>query len=94
MKRVVVIHGPNLNLLGQRDHAHYGTKTLDEINAMIMSSAKDNGISCDIYQYNAEVDIINQLQQSTGVNGIILNPAAYTHTSVAIRDAIDAIPHQ
>ena len=90
MKRVLVIHGPNLNLLGQRDHAHYGSLTLDDINAKILAHAKERGIHCEVCQFNAESDIINQIQ-SAEVDGIVINPAAYTHTSVAIRDAIDAV---
>lgn len=87
-----MIHGPNLNLLGQRDHAHYGALTLDDINHRILAHAKTKNIDCEIFQFNAEVDIINQIQAaSQSVDGIIINPAAYTHTSVAIRDAIDAI---
>tara|TARA_Y100001935_G_scaffold254323_1_gene263031 strand:- start:3501 stop:3929 length:429 start_codon:yes stop_codon:yes gene_type:complete len=92
MKKIWVIHGPNLNLLGQRDQAHYGALTLDEINQRIISYASSKKLSCEVFQFNAEVDIINQLQAATnGVDGIVINPAAYTHTSIAIRDAIDAI---
>lgn len=91
MKKVIVIHGPNLNLLGQRDHSHYGSLTLDEINAKILNYSKQNHIDCDIFQFNSELDIINQIQMSQNIDGIIINPAAYTHTSIAIRDAIEAI---
>jgi 3-dehydroquinate dehydratase-2 len=91
MKSIRVIHGPNLNLLGQRDHVHYGTLTLSDINLNIQTHAKKNNIACDIFQCNAESDIINLIHQAGDVLGIVLNPAAYTHTSVAIRDAIDAI---
>jgi 3-dehydroquinate dehydratase-2 len=92
MKKIWVIHGPNLNLLGQRDPAHYGALTLDEINQRIINHARSKKLSCEVFQFNAEVDIINQLQAaSSAVDGIVMNPAAYTHTSIAIRDAIDAI---
>lgn len=92
MKKIWVIHGPNLNLLGQRDQAHYGALTLDEINQRIINHASSRKLTCEVFQFNAEVDIINQIQlANNAVDGIIMNPAAYTHTSVAIRDAIDAI---
>ena len=92
MKKIWVIHGPNLNLLGQRDHTHYGALTLDDINRRILSHARSKNLACEFFQFNAEVDIINQVQVATNaVDGIIINPAAYTHTSIAIRDAIEAI---
>lgn len=92
MKKIWVIHGPNLNLLGQRDQVHYGALTLDEINQRIITHASSKKLSCEVFQFNAEVDIINQIQAATNaLDGIIINPAAYTHTSIAIRDAIDAI---
>ena len=92
MKKILVIHGPNLNLLGQRDHSHYGSLTLDEINVKLQDHSKKNHIQCDIFQFNSESDIISKLQNSVKeVDGIVINPAAYTHTSVAIRDAIEAI---
>ncbi|MGA0242496.1 MAG: type II 3-dehydroquinate dehydratase [Candidatus Marinamargulisbacteria bacterium] len=86
-----VIHGPNLNLLGRRDPEHYGHLTLDVINQHIHQLAQEKGVDCTIIQSNAESDIINALQQHGGAKGIVLNPAGYTHTSVAIRDAVDAI---
>tara|TARA_A100001015_G_scaffold321394_1_gene451898 strand:- start:562 stop:987 length:426 start_codon:yes stop_codon:yes gene_type:complete len=91
MKKITVIHGPNLNLLGQRDHAHYGTLTLPEINDHILAYCKNVGIDCTISQFNSESEIINELHQLQDVHGIVINPAAFTHSSVAIRDAIDAI---
>jgi 3-dehydroquinate dehydratase-2 len=86
-----IIHGPNLNLLGRRDPEHYGHLTLDIINQHICQLAQDKGVDCTIIQSNAEADIINALQQHGDAKGIVLNPAGYTHTSVAIRDAVDAI---
>jgi len=86
-----IIHGPNLNLLGNRDHSHYGSLTLDELNDRLLNWAKGKGVECVAAQFNAESDIIDALHQATNAAGIVLNPAAYTHTSIAIRDAIDAI---
>ena len=71
MKKVIVIHGPNLNLLGQRDHSHYGSLTLDEINAKILNYSKDNHVDCDIFQFNSELDIINQIQMSQPLTGLL-----------------------
>jgi 3-dehydroquinate dehydratase II len=91
MKNILVIHGPNLNMLGERDQTHYGTLTLDEINTHLTDYAAKHQVQCTIVQSNAESDIINHIQSAKDADGIIINPAAYTHTSVAIRDAIDAI---
>lgn len=98
--RVLVIHGPNLNLLGTREPEQYGTLTLDEINAMIGALAGELGLEARCVQSNSESEIIGFIQN--GQNGqnvqagddydfLIINPAAYTHTSVAIRDAISAV---
>ena len=86
-----VIHGPNLNLLGTRDPAQYGNLTLDQINQHIHDFALKNQIECDIMQSNSESDIIHAIQNSATYQGLVINPAGFTHTSVAIRDAIDAI---
>ena len=91
MSSFLVIHGPNLNLLGQRDQNHYGALTLDEINQKIAAHAKQNNVSCEIKQFNSEDAIIDCLHAHSSIDGIVINPAAFTHTSVAIRDAIDAI---
>ena len=93
MKQLMIIHGPNLNLLGQRDTDIYGALTLDEINQSIIKYAFEHGFECHCEQFNSETDIINALQNAKDVDGIILNPAAFTHTSVAIRDAIEAISY-
>jgi 3-dehydroquinate dehydratase-2 len=91
-KKLQVIHGPNLNLLGQRDQSVYGKMTLDDINQQIVSYAENIGFNCQCDQYNSETDIINAIQtHGNSVDGIIINPAAFTHTSIAIRDAIEAI---
>ncbi|MGC9364329.1 MAG: type II 3-dehydroquinate dehydratase [Fidelibacterota bacterium] len=86
-----VIHGPNLNLLGQRKPEHYGVQTLDEINAKITTFAKSKNVTVDIVQSNHEGDIIDAIQQSGGLTGIVLNPGGFTHSSVAIRDAVEAV---
>ncbi len=92
MSQLLVIHGPNLNLLGQRDQSIYGDLSLDQINTNITDYASQRGFTCDCVQFNSETDIINALQQvDATVTGIVLNPAAFTHTSIAIRDAIEAI---
>lgn len=91
MSSFLVIHGPNLNLLGQRDQNHYGALTLDEINQKILSHTSLNNVSCEIEQFNSEDAIIDCLHVNSTKNGIVINPAAFTHTSVAIRDAIEAI---
>ncbi|MCD6440175.1 MAG: type II 3-dehydroquinate dehydratase [Candidatus Marinimicrobia bacterium] len=90
MGTVLIIHGPNLNLLGKRKPEVYGTLSLDEINRKIREYADCKGVSVDIRQSNHEGDIIDAIQQSGGVTGIILNPGGFTHTSVAIRDAVEA----
>ncbi|HCL00505.1 MAG TPA: type II 3-dehydroquinate dehydratase [Candidatus Marinimicrobia bacterium] len=91
MGTILIIHGPNLNLLGKRKPGVYGTLTLDEINRKIREYADSKGISVDIRQSNHEGDIIDAIQQSGGMTGIILNPGGFTHTSVAIRDAVEAV---
>ena len=88
-KKILVIHGPNLNMLGKREPEVYGTMTLDDINAGLMEKAKASGISIDAYQSNHEGEIIGWIQQAVGIyDGLIINPAAYTHTSIGIRDAV------
>ena len=88
MKRILVINGPNLNMLGKRPKEHYGTKTLDEINQMIKDYNKN--ISFIFFQSNHEGDIIDRIQQ-LDYDGLIINPGAYTHTSVAIHDALEIV---
>lgn len=92
-KSILVVHGPNLNLLGVREPEHYGKLTLADINSSLESQAKLAGLALETYQSNAEADIVAKIQ-SLGVNKvdfIIINPAAFTHTSVSIRDAISAV---
>ena len=85
--KVLVIHGPNLNLLGKRETGVYGTKSLDDINKDILTLASELGINVKTVQLNSEGDIIDAIQKGN-YDTLIINPAAYTHTSVAIRDAI------
>lgn len=92
IKSVLVIHGPNLNLLGGREPNHYGTMTLDDINQQLVQQAKQANIHLDTFQSNAEVDLINTIQNAKDTyDFILINPAAYTHTSVAMRDALSAV---
>lgn len=90
MQHILVIHGPNLNLLGTRDPVQYGTKTLDEIDARIQAYACQHGITVLTMQSNREGVIVDAIQK-TDAAGIVINPGGYTHTSIAIRDAIDAV---
>lgn len=89
--KVLVIHGPNLNLLGEREPEIYGRITLDEINRRILELAKELKIEVEFFQSNHEGEIVERLGQARKTfQAIIINPAAYTHTSVAIPDAIAA----
>jgi 3-dehydroquinate dehydratase-2 len=87
--KILVIHGPNLNLLGKREPDIYGTFTLDDINARLSVLAKDLGVEVSFYQSNHEGELVQRIQDAMGVyEAIVINPGAYTHTSVALRDAI------
>ena len=92
-KSVLVLHGPNLNLLGAREPEHYGSLTLADINNNLQVMAKQTNIALEAYQSNAEADIVTKIQSLTvnKVDFIIINPAAFTHTSIAIRDALSAV---
>ena len=90
--RILVIHGPNLNLLGRREPEVYGSQTLDEINEKLRRRAEELGVELRIIQSNYEGEIVTAIGGAMDwADGIIINPAAYTHTSVAIRDAIAAV---
>ena len=90
-KRILVIHGPNLNLLGQREPAIYGKVTLSQINNELKKIAKKRKVSLTIKQSNHEGEIVDLIGKAKKkYDGLLINPAAYTHTSVAIRDAIAA----
>ena len=93
MNKVLVIHGPNLNLLGQREKDIYGNKTLAEINVMLQKIAKANKIELTILQSNHEGEIVDAIGKAKEekIKAILINPAAYTHTSIAIRDAVAAV---
>lgn len=90
--RILVLHGPNLNLLGSREPEVYGALTLDEINIAITALAREMGIEVTIFQSNSEGELIDKIHSAAATcDGILINPAAYTHTSVAIRDALAAV---
>ncbi len=92
MKKILVIHGPNLNLLGEREENVYGTTTLEDINKELTALAKELGAEVGFFQSNVEGEIVNEIQRAKGNFGaIVLNPGGYTHYSVAIRDAISAV---
>ena len=88
MPHILIIHGPNLNLLGTREPEVYGTDTLADIDEQLTQLAEEKEITLQTFQSNSEGDIVSRIQQAAGqIDFIIINPAAYTHTSVAIRDA-------
>jgi 3-dehydroquinate dehydratase II len=90
--KLIVIHGPNLNMLGSREPHIYGTLSLENINAMILEHAKKTGVSVDTLQTNHEGDIIEAVHTAAKTyDGIVINPAGYGHTSVAILDAFKAV---
>jgi 3-dehydroquinate dehydratase II len=91
--QVLVLHGPNLNLLGSREPEVYGSQTLAQIDADLTSQAADAGIKLQSFQSNHEGALVDRIQaaRSDGTGFIVINPAAYTHTSVAIRDALAAV---
>jgi len=92
MAKVVVIQGPNLNMLGVREQNIYGPMKLEQIHAQMKDFADKNNIEIEFFQSNLEGEIVDRIQECMGeANGIIINPAAYTHTSIAIRDAISAV---
>ena len=93
MKNILVLHGPNLNLLGSREPEVYGRVTLDEINERLMILATKGGANLSCFQSNAEAELVERIQraQTEGTEFIIINPAAYTHTSIALRDALAAV---
>jgi 3-dehydroquinate dehydratase-2 len=88
-QKVLVIHGPNLNMLGKREPEIYGKDSLDNINAALKELGKKRGILVETFQSNHEGEIVEKIQKAAGMfKGIIINPAAFTHTSISIRDAI------
>jgi len=93
MSKLLLLHGPNLNLLGQREPGHYGSKTLAEINQTLTAMVEASGHRLEILQSNAEHELVQRIHVAgdEGVAYIIINPAAFTHTSIAIRDALLAV---
>ena len=93
MKNILVLHGPNLNLLGQREPELYGRVTLDEINQKLQQLAKSHAVNLEHFQSNAEATLVDRIQlaRQDNTSFIIINPAAFTHTSVALRDALAAV---
>ena len=93
IKSILVIHGPNLNMLGTREPEHYGNLTLEDINTSLAQQAQKDGIQLSSFQSNSEAEIVTKIQtlMVNKVDFIIINPAAFTHTSVAIRDALSAV---
>src|SRR5262249_61493551 len=90
--RILVIHGPNLNLLGTREPHIYGTTTLAEIDAALRAKGAAAGVEIETVQSNHEGEIVTRIQEARGrCDGILINPGAFAHTSLAIRDALDAV---
>ena len=90
--KILVINGPNINMLGLREPAIYGAQTFEQLQAFILKVCKDEGIEAELFQSNSEGDIVTAIQKAYGVfDGIVINPAAYTHTSIAILDALKAV---
>ena len=89
---ILVLHGPNLNLLGVRETTVYGQTTLEEINKDLYTEAHDHQVKITCFQSNSEGDLVDQIQGARDkIDGILINPGAYTHTSIAIRDALLAV---
>lgn len=91
--KLLVLNGPNLNMLGIREKNIYGSETYDDLKKLIEQTFAEQGIEGEIYQSNHEGDLVDRIQQTyfDGTDGIVINPAAYTHTSVAILDALKAV---
>ena len=88
-RRILIINGPNLNLLGIREPHIYGSTTLEDINQQVLKQAAELSVSVNTFQSNSEGAIVDRIQQARGkIDGIIINPGGFTHTSVAIRDAL------
>lgn len=93
MKKILVLLGPNLNMVGVRERDIYGTESASDINAQIALKAKEKGLECEIYQSNWEGALIDKIQESVeNFDGIILNAGALTHYSIILRDAIASVP--
>ena len=92
MKKILVMHGPNLNLLGKRETEIYGQITLEEINEQLKTLAEEIGVSVEFCQSNSEGELVTEIQKAMGkYEALVINPGAYTHTSIALRDAIAGV---
>lgn len=93
VKSILVLHGPNLNLLGLREPEHYGKATLESIDRKLAERAQSAGVALETFQSNSEADLVGKVQSLAGnqADFILINPAAFTHTSVALRDALAAV---
>jgi 3-dehydroquinate dehydratase II len=92
MKKILVLHGPNLNMLGRREKEIYGTLSLAEIDERLVKFAQENGFQVTTFQSNSEGDLITRIHDAMGrFDALVINPAAYTHTSIALRDALAAL---
>ena len=90
--KIAVIQGPNLNMLGIREQHIYGSMSLEQIHEQLKKAAEQNGIEVEFFQSNFEGEIVDRIQECLGtVDGIMINPAAYSHTSIAIKDALSAV---
>lgn len=91
--KILVLNGPNINMLGIREPEIYGARSYKELLELITVHARDKGVTVEFYQSNHEGDLVDEIQKAyfSGVDGIVFNPAAYTHTSVAIADAVKAV---
>ena len=90
--KIAIIQGPNLNMLGIREQHIYGSMSLEQIHDQLKNAAEQNGIEVEFFQSNLEGEIVDRIQECLGtVDGIMINPAAYSHTSIAIKDALSAV---
>lgn len=89
--KLLVINGPNINMLGSREAEHYGTLSFADLENLIRKKGAELGLEVELYQSNIEGEIVSKIQQSNNIDGIIINAGAYTHTSIAIRDALLAV---